>query len=658
MAAEPDNNNTIDDDGNSPEPPCRREMISQQPGMPTMSTNSSEPLQSFLSFAALHGLQGYSIPSPPPYDIDPCSVLDSIDMTPGDVVIGGPDPSFTVTGLKICSTRDALSIFEACRQGILPRLSRRLKEFEKQQISDGTVIVFDEKEAKMKRWTDGRLWTPSRILGNFLLYHELDKKLPPNKQGIDEIAQLSANIGQGASGTSLSGTIPSSLFCSNKGVGIVKQHGLMKRTISLSVPDNEDDFLQQSEWRPPRVHQQHLISYFRAETEVQLPRPEDMEELQGLRLPLPILQIQKFRRPAKVEILDDGMYNICDSEEEEAVVENNSQVLGDGASGSSSKAKGKQGFTDSVSASEPSIGTHSPLHTLADTVAFPEAMAMQHQHMLVSTHTEFMSRHNYPLCMPPAYNHQRVLPPSPLALQPPQDVAPSAAPQTHASVEQTGYMNLDSSCASTQMQPAQIYSPFEEPGDEFVCERSINTALYFGDKDNVDQNLNQPQNHHIMCQNYYLATCVPASTVNTGSQTLASHSGGEGSDEQVYSAPNMIIRPDEINSSISTYQPELFAHGCQPLNHPAPADAAVVAAMADAVAASVPTSGDGALIVNPVSMALQPSPHYMHELLHHPSSFALATQFLDPLGMTYNAENDGGGDAGKSSQANVHNQHH
>ncbi|PIA18517.1 hypothetical protein COEREDRAFT_19558, partial [Coemansia reversa NRRL 1564] len=76
----------------------------------------------------------------------------------------------------IATTRDALTIFEACRQNILPRVVRRLNECEKQQIQAGTIVVFDEKEAKMKRWTDGRLWTPSRIMNNFLVYRELDRK--------------------------------------------------------------------------------------------------------------------------------------------------------------------------------------------------------------------------------------------------------------------------------------------------------------------------------------------------------------------------------------------------------------------------------------------------------------------------------------------------
>ena len=43
-------------------------------------------------------------------------------------------------------------------------------------ITSGSVFVFDEVESGIKRWTDGFFWSPSRILGNFLLYRETDKR--------------------------------------------------------------------------------------------------------------------------------------------------------------------------------------------------------------------------------------------------------------------------------------------------------------------------------------------------------------------------------------------------------------------------------------------------------------------------------------------------
>lgn len=51
-------------------------------------------------------------------------------------------------------------------------VNRRLKEDERKlMIKSGTIFIWDEKVAGMKRWTDGLLWSPSRILQNFLVSH-------------------------------------------------------------------------------------------------------------------------------------------------------------------------------------------------------------------------------------------------------------------------------------------------------------------------------------------------------------------------------------------------------------------------------------------------------------------------------------------------------
>ena len=74
------------------------------------------------------------------------------------------------------NTGDALRVFELCRQGRLGRVRRRLHEKERRLIRSGSVFVFDEGESGIRRWTDGRLWSPSRILGNFLIYRELERR--------------------------------------------------------------------------------------------------------------------------------------------------------------------------------------------------------------------------------------------------------------------------------------------------------------------------------------------------------------------------------------------------------------------------------------------------------------------------------------------------
>lgn len=74
------------------------------------------------------------------------------------------------------TTGDALLILEAARRGLIPRVTRRLIDSERKMITSGSVFVFDEDESGIKRWTDGLFWSPSRILGNFLLYREIDKR--------------------------------------------------------------------------------------------------------------------------------------------------------------------------------------------------------------------------------------------------------------------------------------------------------------------------------------------------------------------------------------------------------------------------------------------------------------------------------------------------
>ncbi|KAK2743255.1 hypothetical protein FQN57_004944 [Myotisia sp. PD_48] len=71
---------------------------------------------------------------------------------------------------------DAIILFEACRIGQLPRVQRRLSEKERQSIKSGSVFVWDEREAGMRRWTDGKSWSASRVSGSFLTYREMEGK--------------------------------------------------------------------------------------------------------------------------------------------------------------------------------------------------------------------------------------------------------------------------------------------------------------------------------------------------------------------------------------------------------------------------------------------------------------------------------------------------
>lgn len=68
------------------------------------------------------------------------------------------------------TTGDALHLIEAARQGMIPRITRRLNDLERRaMIRSGSIFIFSDEESGIKRWTEGLSWSASRIVGNFLV---------------------------------------------------------------------------------------------------------------------------------------------------------------------------------------------------------------------------------------------------------------------------------------------------------------------------------------------------------------------------------------------------------------------------------------------------------------------------------------------------------
>ena len=81
------------------------------------------------------------------------------------------------------NSMDGLMLFEACLSGKLHHVPRRPHDRERSQlIKSGSVFIYEENASGIKRWTDGVAWSPSRILGNFLIYRELEKPFPPGEK--------------------------------------------------------------------------------------------------------------------------------------------------------------------------------------------------------------------------------------------------------------------------------------------------------------------------------------------------------------------------------------------------------------------------------------------------------------------------------------------
>ncbi|KAI0929061.1 hypothetical protein AcW1_006110 [Taiwanofungus camphoratus] len=89
--------------------------------------------------------------------------------------------------LHVRDTNDAHTVFEAVRQGLLKPVQRRLNDFERAMyIKSGTVFVWEESEEEMglKRWTDGRVWSQSRMREPYLFYDE--KVASDENQGVND----------------------------------------------------------------------------------------------------------------------------------------------------------------------------------------------------------------------------------------------------------------------------------------------------------------------------------------------------------------------------------------------------------------------------------------------------------------------------------------
>ncbi|ORD97716.1 PAC2 [Hepatospora eriocheir] len=75
----------------------------------------------------------------------------------------------------ISTKEEAVLVFEAVKLGYLTPVTNRFTPKEKDSITHGDILCFVESPKGMKRWTDGKSWSPSKISGEFLLYTEVPR---------------------------------------------------------------------------------------------------------------------------------------------------------------------------------------------------------------------------------------------------------------------------------------------------------------------------------------------------------------------------------------------------------------------------------------------------------------------------------------------------
>lgn len=193
------------------------------------------------------------------------------------------------------TTVNALRLIHAARQGVIPRITRRLNDSERRtMIKSGAVFVFSVEESGIKRWTDGLLWSPSRIVGNFLVYREINERTSSrgsHKKAYPAEEAQAHSLGRRNSPDHMPLAYKTSSHGSSE-QGTFKVGGLIKKTITVTIEGSD----------------LHLISYYTSEDirSGRLKRPSSRSDIMGLYMPPHIFRLTNFRVPPKVEIGPDG----------------------------------------------------------------------------------------------------------------------------------------------------------------------------------------------------------------------------------------------------------------------------------------------------------------------------------------------------------------
>ncbi|KAK5218504.1 Global transcription regulator sge1 [Exophiala xenobiotica] len=152
---------------------------------------------------------------------------------------------------------DAFMLIQACREGRLPSVDRRPCTEEKLSTTEsGNVFIFEEGASGIKRWTDGRRWSPSRKLGDFFIYREL------------EASGTQANAAQDAGWSSIQGNgneaWPRPLYGPRNRAFNANCRSLIKKTISVKEAG--------AVW--------HLVSYYQVDDILSglLKRPSEVQD--------------------------------------------------------------------------------------------------------------------------------------------------------------------------------------------------------------------------------------------------------------------------------------------------------------------------------------------------------------------------------------------
>jgi hypothetical protein len=185
--------------------------------------------------------------------------------------------------LHVRDARDAHTVFEAVRQGMLRPVTRRLNEVERSMyIVSGAVFVWEESDDDLglKRWTDGRVWSQSRMREPYLFY---DEKLPSDDTRTNDRTPRSSGNFRFVDGIAKSGPVSPALSHYDRS----EHHplGLVKQAYSAWVLENPG--AKPRKW--------HLTAYFTYADLHQIPTIDQDPVLRGVTVPVGIYRSGKAR---------------------------------------------------------------------------------------------------------------------------------------------------------------------------------------------------------------------------------------------------------------------------------------------------------------------------------------------------------------------------
>ncbi|PFH59333.1 hypothetical protein XA68_12510 [Ophiocordyceps unilateralis] len=277
----------------------------------------------------------------------------------------------------IASTLDALMLFESSLGGLLNHVPRRPHDRERQDlIKSGSVFIYEEHASGIKRWTDGVSWSPSRILGNFLIYRELEKPFPPGekKRALKKKKTSAGGISKSdgasrpgvasfaaAAGMEVGRDTERSLIGSLIDSYPFKSEGLVKKTISITY----------------RGVPHHLVSYYSVDDVMsgRLLTPSKDPRLRDIVPRIELMTSQNFRAPVdEIEYGPDGAPALF------AAVPNGPHDYGGGSGSILQRAWGNPGIQNVPVQAYPNTPTFSfqsgPHHSYVSSMGVPMGSSM------------------------------------------------------------------------------------------------------------------------------------------------------------------------------------------------------------------------------------------------------------------------------------------